>query len=78
MHYEYLITLCAQGTLGLTRVKVGNPHTYLCTDNLDCMFDAKRIPARGEKQNFWLYRWGFGQNGITPGHVQLQLVWFQK
>ncbi|PGH12252.1 hypothetical protein AJ80_06766 [Polytolypa hystricis UAMH7299] len=49
----------------------------LCNGNLNCYYDAKKIPSKGEALPIWPYRWGSQQMGITPGHTQY--VWmFQK
>ncbi|KAF1970133.1 hypothetical protein BU23DRAFT_475005 [Bimuria novae-zelandiae CBS 107.79] len=53
----------------------GFPYTFLCNGDVNCYYDAKKIPTEGQKTNLWPYRWGSQQMGITPGHVMLQLVW---
>jgi hypothetical protein len=60
---------------GLIVPEDGFNYVFLCTGDTDCFFDAKKIPAKGEKTSLWPYRWGSQQLGITPGHVMLQLVW---
>jgi hypothetical protein len=40
-----------------------------------CYYDAKKNPEHDEILPLWQYRWGSQQMGITPGHVQLQLLW---
>jgi hypothetical protein len=29
----------------------------------------------GQETSLWQFRWGAHQQGITPGHVMLQLMW---
>jgi len=53
----------------------GFNYTFLCQGDVDCFYDAKYIPAPGEKVSLWQYHWGSEQLGITPGHVMLQLLW---
>jgi hypothetical protein len=56
-------------------LKDGFQYTFLCSGDVDCFYDAKRIPKNGEKTSLWPFRWGSHQQGITPGHVMLQLLW---
>ena len=56
-------------------IQTGFPYPFLCSGDIDCYFDAKRVPKRGEDISFWQFRWGSQQQGITPGHIQLQLLW---
>ncbi|KAF2267594.1 hypothetical protein CC78DRAFT_576971 [Lojkania enalia] len=53
----------------------GFPYPFLCSGDINCYYDAKKIPAHGEKASLWPFRWGSQQWGITPGHVMLQLMW---
>lgn len=53
----------------------GFPYTFLCFGDVACYYDAKRIPSKGESTSLWQFRWGSKQQGITPGHVMLQLLW---
>ncbi|KAJ4989074.1 hypothetical protein SVAN01_05512 [Stagonosporopsis vannaccii] len=53
----------------------GFPHVYLCFGDIACYYDAKKAPARNEKLSLWQFHWGSHQIGITPGHVQLLLMW---
>ncbi|KAF2640821.1 hypothetical protein P280DRAFT_367209, partial [Massarina eburnea CBS 473.64] len=55
----------------------GFPYTFLCNGDVNCFYDAKKIPASGstDRVSLWPFRWGSQQLGITPGHVQLQLLW---
>ncbi|KAL6702873.1 hypothetical protein ACN47E_000835 [Coniothyrium glycines] len=53
----------------------GFPHVFLCFGDVACYYDGKRTPKSNETLPLWQYRWGSQQMGITPGHVQLQLVW---
>ncbi|OAL55266.1 hypothetical protein IQ07DRAFT_594992 [Pyrenochaeta sp. DS3sAY3a] len=53
----------------------GFPYVFLCFGDIACYYDAKRAPTAGEKLPLWQYRWGSQQRGITPGHIQLQLLW---
>jgi hypothetical protein len=48
---------------------------FLCFGDIACYYDAKRVPKTNEALALWQYRWGSQQMGITPGHVQLQLMW---
>jgi hypothetical protein len=48
---------------------------FLCFGDVACYYDAKKVPARNEKLPLWQFHWGSEQLGITPGHVQLLLVW---
>ncbi|KAH8716999.1 hypothetical protein GQ44DRAFT_742258 [Phaeosphaeriaceae sp. PMI808] len=53
----------------------GFPHVFLCFGDVACYYDAKRVPEKNEVLPLWQYRWGSQQMGITPGHIQLQLLW---
>ncbi|KAI8943626.1 hypothetical protein NX059_001611 [Plenodomus lindquistii] len=53
----------------------GFPYVFLCFGDIACYYDAKRTPARGDKLSLWQYHWGSQQMGITPGHIQLLLMW---
>ncbi|KAF1939202.1 hypothetical protein EJ02DRAFT_352814 [Clathrospora elynae] len=53
----------------------GFPYVFLCFGDIACYYDAKRAPSAGESLSIWPYRWGSEQLGITPGHMQLQLMW---
>ncbi|KAF1926764.1 uncharacterized protein M421DRAFT_102184 [Didymella exigua CBS 183.55] len=53
----------------------GFSQVYLCFGDVACYYDAKKVPARNEKLSLWQFHWGSGQLGITPGHVQLLLLW---
>ncbi|EUC48944.1 hypothetical protein COCMIDRAFT_85945 [Bipolaris oryzae ATCC 44560] len=53
----------------------GFPYVFLCFGDVACFYDAKHTPSSNEVLPFWQYRWGSQQMGITPGHVQLQLMW---
>jgi len=53
----------------------GFPHPYLCNGDVNCYYDAKRVPDSGDDLPLWQFRWGSQQLGITPGHIQLQLLW---
>ncbi len=53
----------------------GFPHVFLCFGDVACYYDAKKAPGRNDKISLWQFRWGSQQMGITPGHVQLLLVW---
>ncbi|KAF3034808.1 hypothetical protein E8E12_005525 [Didymella heteroderae] len=53
----------------------GFSHVFLCFGDVACYYDAKKAPARNEKLSLWQFHWGSGQLGITPGHIQLLLLW---
>ncbi|KAF1918154.1 hypothetical protein BDU57DRAFT_555811 [Ampelomyces quisqualis] len=53
----------------------GFPYVFLCFGDFGCYYDAKKTPSGHEILALWQYRWGSQQMGITPGHVQLQLLW---
>ncbi|KAF2682539.1 hypothetical protein K458DRAFT_370502 [Lentithecium fluviatile CBS 122367] len=53
----------------------GFEQIYLCFRDVDCFYDAKKVPTVGENLDLWPFRWGSQQMGITPGHVELQLLW---
>jgi hypothetical protein len=53
----------------------GFPYVFLCSGDIDCYYDAKKIPGPHEETCLWQFRWGSQQRDITPGHVQLQLLW---
>jgi hypothetical protein len=53
----------------------GFPYVFLCFGDFGCYYDAKKTPSKGDSLSLWQYRWGSQQMGITPGHVQLQLLW---
>ncbi|KAH6642402.1 hypothetical protein C7974DRAFT_302266 [Boeremia exigua] len=53
----------------------GFPHVFLCFGDVACYYDAKKSPGRNEKLSLWQYHWGSHQIGITPGHIQLLLLW---
>ncbi|KAF2119148.1 hypothetical protein BDV96DRAFT_610919 [Lophiotrema nucula] len=53
----------------------GFPYVFLCSGDINCYYDAKKIPGPAETAPLWQFRWGSQQRGITPGHVQLQLLW---
>ncbi|KAF2855136.1 hypothetical protein T440DRAFT_387066 [Plenodomus tracheiphilus IPT5] len=53
----------------------GFPYVFLCFGDIACFYDAKRAPARGERLSLWQFHWGSQQMGITPGHIQLLLMW---
>jgi hypothetical protein len=53
----------------------GFPYVFLCFGDVACYYDAKKTPADHEILPLWQFRWGSQQMGITPGHVQLQLLW---
>ncbi|CAN9368801.1 unnamed protein product [Alternaria alternata] len=53
----------------------GFPYVFLCFGDIACFYDAKRIPTANESLSLWQFRWGSQQLGITPGHIQLQLMW---
>ena len=55
--------------------QAGFPYVFLCFGDVACYYDSKHAPARNEKLSLWQYHWGSGQLGITPGHIQLLLVW---
>lgn len=35
----------------------------------------KKAPEGKEVLPLWQYRWGSQQMGITPGHIQMMLLW---
>jgi hypothetical protein len=77
--YDQLYTIVSQpvshcGTI-LTCSQDGFPHVFLCFGDVACYYDAKKTPARNEKLSLWQFHWGSGQLGITPGHIQLLLLW---
>ncbi|KAF2710775.1 hypothetical protein K504DRAFT_475722 [Pleomassaria siparia CBS 279.74] len=54
----------------------GFSYTFLCFGDVACYYDAKALPeSSSDRVPLWQYRWGSQQKGITPGHVQLQLLW---
>ncbi|KAG9195465.1 hypothetical protein G6011_00586 [Alternaria panax] len=53
----------------------GFPYVFLCFGDIACFYDAKRTPTANESLPLWQFRWGSQQLGITPGHIQLQLMW---
>ncbi|KAH7411769.1 hypothetical protein DE146DRAFT_254334 [Phaeosphaeria sp. MPI-PUGE-AT-0046c] len=53
----------------------GFPYIFLCFGDFACYYDAKKAPSPKDVLPLWQYRWGSQQMGITPGHVQLQLMW---
>ncbi|KAF2033410.1 hypothetical protein EK21DRAFT_58697 [Setomelanomma holmii] len=53
----------------------GFPYVFLCFGDIACYYDAKRVPESNEVLSLWQYRWGSQQMGITPGHIQLLLLW---
>ncbi|KZM24537.1 hypothetical protein ST47_g4217 [Ascochyta rabiei] len=53
----------------------GFPYVFLCFGDVACYYDAKKAPERNEKLSVWQYHWGSQQLGITPGHIQLVLMW---
>lgn len=53
----------------------GFPYVFLCFGDVACYYDGKKVPARNEKLSLWQFHWGSDQMGITPGHIQLLLVW---
>lgn len=59
----------------LTLHQTGFPYVFLCFGDVACYYDAKHTPSAKEKLPLWQYRWGSQQMGITPGHIQLQLLW---
>lgn len=48
---------------------------FLCFGDAACYYDGKKAPARNETLPFWQFHWGSEQLGITPGHIQLLLMW---
>ena len=48
---------------------------FLCFGDVACYYDGKKVPARNEKLSLWQFHWGAGQMGITPGHIQMMLMW---
>jgi hypothetical protein len=48
---------------------------FLCFGDVACYYDAKKAPQGKEELPLWQYRWGSQQMGITPGHVQMILLW---
>jgi hypothetical protein len=57
------------------RIQTGLPYVFLCFGDIACFYDAKRAPTANESLPLWQFRWGSQQMGITPGHIQLQLMW---
>ncbi|KAF5847874.1 hypothetical protein GGP41_009137 [Bipolaris sorokiniana] len=53
----------------------GFSYVFLCFGDVACFYDAKHTPNPHEILPLWQYRWGSQQMGITPGHIQLQLMW---
>lgn len=53
----------------------GFPYVFLCFGDIACFYDAKHVPAAGQQMSLWQYHWGSLQMGITPGHIQLLLMW---
>ncbi|KAF2651673.1 hypothetical protein K491DRAFT_770421 [Lophiostoma macrostomum CBS 122681] len=53
----------------------GFPYTFLCFGDVACFYDGKKVPSVGSTGSLWQFRWGSQQMGITPGHIQLQLLW---
>ncbi|KAF2826502.1 hypothetical protein CC86DRAFT_394442 [Ophiobolus disseminans] len=53
----------------------GFPYVFLCFGDVACFYDAKKAPEDTEVLSLWQYHWGSQQMGITPGHVQMQLMW---
>ncbi|RMZ72783.1 hypothetical protein GMOD_00009827 [Pyrenophora seminiperda CCB06] len=54
----------------------GFPYIFLCSGDIACYYDAKRAPTKpNDALSLWQFHWGTQQMGITPGHVQLQLMW---
>jgi hypothetical protein len=77
--YDQLYTIVSSSFCGsitlLTPQQDGFPHVFLCFGDVACYYDAKKAPARNEKLSLWQFHWGSGQLGITPGHIQLLLMW---
>jgi len=48
---------------------------FLCFGDVACYYDGKKVPAANETLSVWEYHWGSEQMGITPGHIQLLLMW---
>ena len=59
----------------LTECQNGFPYVFLCFGDVACYYDAKKAPTRKEKLSLWPFHWGSDQLGITPGHIQLLLLW---
>jgi hypothetical protein len=55
--------------------QTGFPYVFLCFGDVACYYDAKHTPSTHDTLPLWQFRWGSQQMGITPGHVQLQLMW---
>ena len=55
--------------------QTGFPYIFLCSGDIACYYDAKRVPKPNDALSLWQFHWGSEQMGITPGHVQLQLMW---
>ncbi|KAH7348215.1 hypothetical protein BKA66DRAFT_447413 [Pyrenochaeta sp. MPI-SDFR-AT-0127] len=53
----------------------GFPYVFLCFGDIACYYDAKSVPSTDETLSLWQFHWGSEQRGITPGHIQLQLMW---
>ena len=53
----------------------GFPYVFLCFGDVACYYDAKKTPGARDALPLWPFRWGSQQMGITPGHIQLQLMW---
>ncbi|KAF3002915.1 hypothetical protein E8E13_002639 [Curvularia kusanoi] len=53
----------------------GFPHVFLCFGDVACYYDAKKAPGHGDILSLWQFHWGSQQMDITPGHIQLLLMW---
>ncbi|OSS48148.1 hypothetical protein B5807_06412 [Epicoccum nigrum] len=53
----------------------GFPHVFLCFGDVACYYDARSAPERRARMSLWQFHWGSGQLGVTPGHIQLLLMW---
>jgi hypothetical protein len=48
---------------------------FLCFGDVACFYDSLKAPSANETLPLWPFRWGSQQQDITPGHIQLQLMW---
>lgn len=53
----------------------GFPYVFLCFGDVACYYDAKQATERTAERSVWQFHWGSEQLSITPGHIQLLLMW---
>ncbi|KAH8890302.1 hypothetical protein GQ53DRAFT_183924 [Thozetella sp. PMI_491] len=48
---------------------------FLCHGDVNCYYDIESAPTANSTSSLWEFVWGSQQMGITPGHLEVILLW---